>query len=174
MSITTEKQRITQQSLPSASWLRCFALSAMAITSMGVGLWRSHLLVEPSALALLLFFGIISATVFLGTLLVLVYRRYLDWQASTKMQSQSLSSDSCLRNLESKSTRKRKAAVKATAIAVMVGLLLLSILPIVALVKVSIVESQVRNDLMRSVNVRQPRAALAVHREFERLWNEHR
>jgi hypothetical protein len=124
-------------------------------------------------LALSLFFGIILGVVASAALAGLVLRLYLDSQAKSKMHL-------CEPQLEPSGKKQasrskiRQGAARIATITVMIGLGLLAILPIVALVKVSIIESKVRNKVQQSVDIKSPVLAEMVQSEYERLLNEYR
>jgi hypothetical protein len=109
----------------------------MALTGLGVGLWRSHLLEDASGLALLLFSSITLLTVGSAVLAVWVSQHYLDSQAKNKTE-QSEPFSKPFGSVRVSKLKTRKAATKVAALAIMVGLGLLAILPIVALVKVGV------------------------------------
>jgi hypothetical protein len=68
----------------------------------------------------------------------------------------------------------RQGAARIATITVMIGLGLLAILPIVALVKVSIVEGRVTNQIEQSVNFESTAFAKSFQKEYERFLNERR
>lgn len=137
MSSITEKPHTMQPYLPSHSWPRCVALSAMALLGLGVGLWRSHLLEDASGLALLLFSSITLLTVGSAVLAVWVSQPYLDLQAKSRTEQLEPFSKP-FGSVQASKSKTRRAAARVVAITAMVGLVLLAILPVVAIVKSSI------------------------------------
>jgi hypothetical protein len=142
----------------------------MALTGLGVGLWRSHLLEDASGLALLLFSSITLLTVGSAVLAVWASRPYSDSQAKNKTE-QSEPFSKPFGSVRVSKSKTRKAATKVAALAIMVGLGLLAILPIVALVKVSIVESRID----KAVTLGASKSVLSqLQTEFNEALNEHR
>jgi len=174
MSSSTEKPHTMQPCSPSPSWLRCVALFAMAITGALVGLWHSHLPEVASVSAWLLFLLIILLTVGLGALAVSVLQHLSDSPAKSKTEPSGLS----LRPFGSvrvSKSRTRKAAAKVAAIAIMVGLGLLAILPIVAIIKVTAVESKMRlkNETAIVLDIGKP-FSKSISNHYHRMQNEYR